>query len=213
MAKQLKGEIKFKITLNEEQKEAKRNIIEKAFSFIKGPAGTGKTLLACQIALDLVFKKELTNIVITRPTVGTEDNGFLPGNLEEKMEPWVIPIKSNMYKLYHDKKIDSMFEEKQIEIISLSHFRGRTFDNCICIVDEFQNLTRSQFKMALGRLGQNSIMIFCGDKEQIDLKNQNDSAIHEISKLKDSEFTFSCVLETNHRHPAVENVLKLLNGY
>lgn len=213
MPRKPKGPIKFKLSLNNEQKLAKSIILEKAYTFIKGPAGTGKTLLACQVGLDLVFKREMSQIVITRPTVGTEDNGFLPGSLTEKMEPWIIPIKSNMYKLYNNKKIDSMFEEKQIEIISLSHFRGRTFDNCVCIVDEFQNLTRSQFKMALGRLGHNSIMIFCGDKEQIDLKNQNDSAIHEVSKLKDSEYTFSCVLETNHRHPAVAEVLEILTSY
>ncbi len=210
-----KGPIKFKISLNDEQKEAKSNILEHAFNFIKGEAGSGKTLLACQIALDLLFKRErgITKIIITRPTVGTEDNGFLPGSLEEKMEPWIVPIKSNMFKLYDNKKIETMYKDSEIEMISLSHFRGRTFDNCVCIVDEFQNLTRAQLQMAVGRLGQNSIMIFCGDKDQIDLKSKSDSAIHEVSKVEKSRYVYCAVLKENHRNEAVSSVLRLLNEY
>lgn len=208
-----KGQIKFKISLNEEQKQAKSEIINHVYSFIKGEAGTGKTLIACQVALDLVFRKEKEKIIITRPTVGTEDNGFLPGSLREKMEPWIVPIKSNMLKLYDGKKIQSFYDEDVIEMISLSHFRGRTFDNAVCIVDEFQNLTRSQLQMAIGRLGQNSIMIFCGDKDQIDLKTKNDSAIHEVPKIEKSNYVYVQVLNENHRNEAVSEVLKLLNQY
>lgn len=208
-----KGPIKFKISLSEEQKETKQGILEHTYNFIKGEAGTGKTLVACQAALDLVFKKDKDKIIITRPTVGTEDNGFLPGSLTEKMEPWMVPIKSNMYKLYDGKKIDSMYEDERIEMISLSHFRGRTFDNAVCIVDEFQNLTRSQLQMAIGRLGNNSIMIFCGDKDQIDLKTKNDSAIHEVAKIEKSQYVYVKVLTENHRNEAVSEILKLLNNY
>jgi phosphate starvation-inducible PhoH-like protein len=208
-----KNPIKFKISLNQEQKDAKSNIMIHPYNFIKGEAGCGKTLLACQVALDLVFKREKNKIIITRPTVGTEDNGFLPGSLDEKMEPWMVPIKSNMSKLYDNKKIETMYKDNEIEMISLSHFRGRTFDNSVCIIDEFQNLTRAQLQMAIGRLGQNSIMIFCGDRDQIDLKTKSDSAIHEVSKIEKSQYVYSIVLQENHRNEAVSAVLKLLNDY
>ena len=209
-----KGNIRFSISLSEEQKRAKEQVIEHAYSFIVGRAGSGKTLLAVQVALDMVFKRQYNKIVITRPTVATEDNGFLPGTEQEKMEPWLVPIVSNMKKVYNKQnKIDKMMEEEQIELVSLSHFRGRTFDSAVVIVDEFQNLTKAQLNMALGRLGKDSIMIFCGDYQQIDLKDENYSAIHEVAKIKDSEYVFKVVLEDNHRHPAVDDVLKLLTGY
>ena len=95
----------------------------------------------------------------------------------------------------------------------MSHFRGRTFDNAVVIVDEFQNLTRAQFRMALGRLGKNSIMIFCGDNQQIDLKDINHSAIQDVAKIKDSKYVYKIVLEDNHRHKAIDDVLGLLTGY
>jgi len=206
-----KGLINFKIKLSEEQKEAKGNIIYHAYSFIHGEAGCGKTLLACQIALDLVFKREKTKIIITRPSVSTENNGFLPGDLKEKMEPWMVPIKSNLLKLYEPKKIESMYEDGTIELIALTHFRGQTFDNAICIVDEYQNLTKLQLQMAIGRLGQNSIMIFCGDPNQIDLQTKNISAVNDIYKISQSDFVYVVELTENHRHPAVSNILRLLN--
>lgn len=209
-----KGNIKFNITLSEEQKKAKEQVLEHAYSFIVGKAGSGKTLLAVQIALDMVFKRQYNRIVITRPTVATEDNGFLPGTEQEKMEPWLVPIVSNMKKVYNKQnKIDKMLEQEEIELVSLSHFRGRTFDDCVVIVDEFQNLTKAQLSMALGRLGKDSIMIFCGDLQQIDLKDKNYSAIHEVAKIKDSDFVFKAVLQDNHRHPAVDDVLDKLTGY
>ena len=169
--RQPKGSIKFSITLSEEQKSAKEQILIHPFSFIHGNAGSGKTLLAVQIALDQLFKRQYNKIIITRPTVATEDNGFLPGSEQEKMEPWLVPIKSNMRKVYNKPELlEKLESEEQIELVSLSHFRGRTFDNSVIVIDEFQNLTRSQFSMALSRLGKNSIMIFCGDNQQIDLK-------------------------------------------
>jgi|TARA_R110000787_G_scaffold15970_3_gene48979 phosphate starvation-inducible PhoH-like protein len=209
-----KGNVKFNVTLSEEQKNAKAIIIQKAFSFIVGQAGSGKTLLAVQVALDMFFKREYNKIIITRPTVATEDNGFLPGDEKEKMEPWLVPIMSNMRKVYNKpEKIQKMVDDNDIELVSLGHFRGRTFENAIVIVDEFQNLTRAQFRMALGRLGKRSIMIFCGDNQQIDLKDPNYSAIHEVSKIKDSIHVYKVILEDNHRHKAIDDVLKLLTGY
>lgn len=209
-----RGNVRFSISLSDEQKKAKEQIIEHAYSFVVGKAGSGKTLLAVQIALDMHFKRQYNKIVITRPTVATEDNGFLPGSEKEKMEPWLVPIVSNMKKVYNkEDKIQKMMDMGDIELVSLSHFRGRTFDNSVVIVDEFQNLTKAQLNMCLGRLGKESIMIFCGDYQQIDLRDENYSAINEVAKIKDSEYVFKVVLEDNHRHPAVDDVLRLLTGY
>lgn len=206
-----KGNIKFSITLSEEQKLAKAEILNHPFNFIVGNAGSGKTLLAVQVALDQFFKRQCNKIVITRPTVATEDNGFLPGTEKEKMEPWLVPIRSNMRKVYNKPNIlEKMEEDESIELVSLAHFRGRTFDNAIVIVDEFQNLTRSQLSMVLGRLGKDSMMILCGDNQQIDLKDKNYSAVHEVAKIINSKFVYKVVLTDNHRHEAIFEVLQLL---
>jgi len=205
--------IKFDIQLNEEQKLAKEQILSHPFSFIHGKAGSGKTLLATATATDQLFKKNITKIVITRPTVATEDNGFLPGSIEDKLDPWLVPIKHNLRKFYNKKeKWDQLEKDGIVEIVALSHFRGRTFEDAICIVDEYQNLTKSQLQMCIGRLGQNSRMIFCGDVNQIDIKTgYNGSAASEIKKLEDCSSVYITQLLENHRHPAVFEVLELLN--
>ena len=208
-----KGSVRFSLSLSSEQKSAKQAILHHPYNFIVGKAGSGKTLLACQIALDMFFKRMINKIIITRPTVSTEDNGFLPGSEKEKMEPWLVPIRSNMRKIYNKPLIlDKMEKDESIELVSLAHFRGRTFENSIIIVDEFQNLTRAQFKMALGRLGKGSTMIFCGDNQQIDLKDKNYSAIHDLPKIDDSLYVYKRVLQDNHRHEAIDEVFELLNG-
>ena len=209
-----KGAVRFSLSLSPEQKKAKTQILEHPFSFIVGKAGSGKTLLSVQVALDMFFKRQVDKIIITRPTVSTEDNGFLPGSEQEKMEPWLVPIRSNMRKIYNKPPIlQKMEKEEQIELVSLAHFRGRTFDNSIVIVDEFQNLTRPQLTMAIGRLGRDSKMIFCGDSYQIDLKDKNHSAYHDMAKLVESKYVYKAVLEDNHRHVAINELLELLNGY
>ena len=209
-----KNDIKFSITLSDEQKQAKAEILEHPFNFILGKAGSGKTLLAVQIALDLYFKRNINKIVITRPTVSNEDNGFLPGSLEEKMEPWLVPIRSNMRKVYNKSTIlEAMEKDENIELVSLTHFRGRTFENCICIIEEFQNLTKNQLAMVLGRLGKGSRMILTGDAQQIDLKFSNDSAVHDVAKLKESKFVYTVNLKDNHRHEALDEVLRLLYSF
>ena len=208
-----KGTVRFSLSLSPEQKSAKQAILHHPYNFIVGKAGSGKTLLACQVALDMFFKRQIDKIIITRPTVSTEDNGFLPGSEKEKMEPWIVPIKSNMRKIYNKPLIlEKMEKEESIELVSLAHFRGRTFENAVIIVDEFQNLTRSQFRMALGRLGKNSTMIFCGDNQQIDLKDSNYSAIVDLPKIASSEYVYKRVLLDNHRHIAIDEVFELLNG-
>ena len=209
-----KGKIKFDLTLSEEQKEAKSNILYHPYNFIMGKAGSGKTLLAVQVALDMFFTRQVNKIVITRPTVSNEDNGYLPGSLNEKMEPWLVPIRSNMRKVYNKPQVlEKMEKEEHIELVSLAHFRGRTFDNAIVIVDEFQNLTKPQLGMVLGRLGKQSTMILTGDPQQIDLKFANDSAIHEVPKVKDSQYVHTVQLKDNHRHEALDELLNLLNAY
>ena len=208
-----KGAVRFSLSLSGEQKRAKTEILKHPYNFIVGKAGSGKTLLAVQVALDQFFKRQCNKIIITRPTVSTEDNGFLPGSEREKMEPWLVPIRSNMRKIYNKPPIlEKMEKEEQIELVSLAHFRGRTFDNAVVIVDEFQNLTRSQFRMTLGRIGKGSTMIYCGDSQQIDLKDKNYSAIHDVSKIDDSRFVYKRVLQDNHRHEAIDEVFELLNG-
>jgi len=208
-----KGNIKFSIALSEEQKLAKQAMLHHPYNFIVGKAGSGKTLLACQVALDMFFKRMINKIIITRPTVSTEDNGFLPGSEKEKMEPWLVPIRSNMRKVYNKPTIlEKMENQEDVELVSLAHFRGRTFENSVVIVDEFQNLTRSQLRMALGRLGKGSTMIFCGDNQQIDLKDKKYSAIQDLAKLTDSEFVYKIILLDNHRHPAIDNVFEMLMG-
>ena len=208
-----KGSVRFSLSLSSEQKSAKQAILHHPYNFIVGKAGSGKTLLACQVALDMFFKRMINKIIITRPTVSTEDNGFLPGSEKEKMEPWLVPIRSNMKKIYNKPLIlDKMEKDESIELVSLAHFRGRTFEKSIIIVDEFQNLTRAQFKMALGRLGKGSTMIFCGDNQQIDLKDKNYSAIHDLPKIYDSLYVYKRILQDNHRHEAIDEVFELLNG-
>lgn len=209
-----KTSVKFSVTLSEEQKAAKAEILKHPFNFIVGKAGSGKTLLAVQVALDQFFKRQCNKIIITRPTVSTEDNGFLPGSEKEKMEPWLVPIKSNMRAVYNKPdKLENMEKDEVIELVSLGVFRGRTFNDAVVIIDEFQNLTKAQLRMAIGRLGKNSRMIFCGDLQQIDLKDNNYSAINEIAKIKDSNHVFKVVLTDNHRHESIEEVLNLLTGY
>lgn len=209
-----KGKVRFSITLSEEQKMAKTNILYHPYNFIVGKAGSGKTLLAVQIGLDMFFQRKINQIIITRPTVSNEDNGYLPGSLDEKMEPWLVPIRSNMRKVYNKPMIlQKMESDENIELVSLSHFRGRTFDNACVIVDEFQNLTKQQLGMVLGRLGKGSTMILTGDPQQIDLKFPNDSAIHEVPKVKESQFVYAVTLMDNHRHESLDEILRLLQNY
>lgn len=209
-----KGKVKFDIILSDEQKVAKQNILEHPYNFILGKAGSGKTLVAVQIALDMFFERKVNKIIITRPTVSNEDNGYLPGSLTEKMEPWLVPIRSNMRKVYNKPAIlEKMENNEDIELVSLAHFRGRTFDNSVVIVDEFQNLTKQQLGMVLSRLGKDSTMILTGDPRQIDLKFNNDSAVHEVAKLQQSKYVYTVSLKDNHRHAALDELLKLLYDY
>jgi len=206
--KQIKNKIQFNLSLNEEQKQVKSNILKDTISVLTGKAGSGKTLLATQIALEYLFYREVERIVITRPTVSNEDIGFLPGNIKEKMDPWVAPIHANMYMLYGKPRIDKFINENIIEIAPISFLRGRTFVNSCVIVDESQNVTKGQMEMILSRLGINSKMILTGDSSQSDLKNKKDSAFQYLYEMSGKVNGFNLYeLKTNHRHPIVDEIL------
>ena len=207
-----KNPIKFQLTLNPEQKIAKRLIIDNAITVIKGKAGSGKTLVACQAALDMLFTRQVDNIVITRPTVSKEDIGFLPGTLMEKMDPWVSPIYANMYNLYRRDKIDKIIADNFVEIVPLSFMRGRTFLNSFIIVDEAQNVTNEQMEMILSRIGINSKMVICGDLRQNDLKVRSSSGFDFLCKLEGKVKSFNVIeLLRNHRHSIVDEILREYN--
>jgi len=204
-----KGPIKFQIQLNEEQKIAKEKIMSNAITVLSGKAGSGKTLLACQVGLDLLFRKAIEKIIITRPTVSKEEIGFLPGDLREKMEPWMQPIYSNFYQLYNKDKVDEILENGQVEIVPVAFMRGRTFLDSLVIVDEAQNCTNEQMEMITSRLGIRSKMIICGDSAQVDLKQKGESGFNFLlriaKRVKDMD---SMTLLTNHRHSVVDALLE-----
>lgn len=206
----VKNPIKFKISLNEEQKRAKDIILGNTITLLAGKAGSGKTLLACQVALDGLFRNNFKKIIITRPTVSKEEIGFLPGDLHQKMDPWVQPIYQNMYILYGKDKIDPYVQSGQIEIVPLSFMRGRTFLDACVIVDEAQNVTNEQMEMIVTRIGLRSKMIICGDDGQVDLKNKGDSGFKFLYRCTKKIKNLSGVtLLTNHRDPIVDDLIDL----
>ena len=205
-----KNPIKFKISLNEEQKEAKAKVLENTVTLLAGSAGSGKTLLACQIALEKLFMKECEKIIITRPTVSKEEIGFLPGDLREKMDPWVQPIYQNMYALYDKVKIESLIQEGRIEIVPVSFMRGRTFLDSVVIVDEAQNVTHEQMEMIVTRIGLRSKMIVCGDDHQVDLKQKRDSGFKFLyAAARKIKNMVGITLKQNHRDPIVDDLINL----
>ena len=203
-----KNPIKFKLQLNEEQKLAKAKILENIVTLLAGQAGSGKTLLACNIALDGLFRRQYDKVIITRPTVSKEEIGFLPGDLREKMDPWVQPIYQNMFLLYDKVKIEKFIEDGKIEIVPVSFMRGRTFLDSIIIVDEAQNVTHDQMEMISTRIGKRSKMIVCGDTHQVDLKKKEDSGFKFLysaaKKIKNME---SITLLTNNRDEIVQDLI------
>jgi len=207
-----KNPIKFQVQLNEEQKETKSVILANDITVITGQAGSGKTLVAVQTALDQLFNKEVEKIIIARPVVtAKEDIGFLPGGIKEKLDPFVAPIYDNAYRVYDKEKVDMYFERGQIEIVPFAFMRGRNFSNAFIIVDEAQNVTDAQMEMVISRLCKGSKMVIVGDTSQVDLKNKKDSGMYFLSKQVAGSIpgVASVILKTNHRHPIVESVLNM----
>jgi len=209
-----KRPIKFQVQLNEEQKISKALILDSPITVLKGMAGSGKTLVATQCALDLLFTKQVDKIIITRPTVAKEDIGFLPGDIREKMDPWLAPIYHNLYMLYNKDKVDKEVEKGTIEIVPFAFMRGRTFVNSFVIVDEAQNVTHNQMETVIGRLGKGSKMVICGDMAQIDLKDKRETGFSFLSRIEEKVEGFKThTLLFNHRHNIVAPILEVYKTF
>ena len=210
-----KNPIKFLIPLNEEQKQAKSIILDNKITVLRGQAGSGKSMLAAQIALDLLFRKDIDRIILTRPAVTSgEDIGFLPGTKEDKLAPYTAAIYDNMYRLYNKEKIDKELTDGRIEVIPLAFMRGRNLSNCLVVVDEAQNITNRQMELLLGRICVGTKMIVCGDAAQIDLKDRKMSGFHFIcTNFKEVPGFEVVTLKTNHRDPIVENILEIYKAH
>ena len=210
-----KNPIKFLIPLNEEQKQAKSIILDNKITVLRGQAGSGKSMLAAQIALDLLFRKEIERIILTRPAVTSgEDIGFLPGTKEDKLAPYTAAIYDNMYRLYNKEKIDKELIDGRIEVIPLAFMRGRNLSNCLVVVDEAQNIKNRQMELLLGRICVGTKMIVCGDAAQIDLKDRKMSGFHFIcTNFKEVPGFEVVTLKTNHRDPIVENILEIYKAH
>lgn len=200
--------------LSQETYLFKLNDPQKMIVFAIGPAGTGKTMLAVQHAIDELKSGEIGKIVITRPAVSVdEQHGFLPGDLNQKMEPWTKPIMDVFSENYHAREIARMLEEGVIEISPLAYMRGRTFKNAIIVADEMQNATPSQMKMLLTRLGVGSKMVVTGDLQQADRPTEN--GLLEFLKLY-NDFENHRYVDICHftvgdieRHEAVKEILAI----
>jgi len=189
---------------------------EKTIVFATGPAGTGKTMLAVLAGLKAFKAGEIDKIIITRPAVevDNEKHGFLPGDLNSKMEPWVRPIFDVMQEYYSTKDIARMLEEKTIEISPLAYLRGRTFKQAWIIFDEAQNSTINQMKMVLTRIGDGSKMVITGDLAQNDRQFANDNGLRDfIERLTQAKSYDIAKVDFGakdiQRHPVVKEVLGL----
>jgi phosphate starvation-inducible PhoH-like protein len=182
--------------------------------FAIGPAGTGKTMLAVQIAIKQLKEGSIKKIIVTRPAVSVdEEHGFLPGTLNQKMEPWTRPIFDVFEEYYHPREIQAMIEDGIIEIAPLAMMRGRTFKNAFIIADECQNTSTSQMKMLLTRIGENSRMVVTGDLNQADRPKEN--GLLEFCNLYAKATNYKMIgmvkfdVKDVERHPVVKEILKI----
>ncbi len=203
-----KSEIKYLITLNDEQREAKRTIIENQVVIITGFAGTGKSLLAAQTALDFLFKKEVEEILVTRPliTVG-KDLGALPGDLSTKINPYLEPFYDNIKKCYDNKaKIEEYMNSEKIKGTALQFIRGKTVDD-ILILEEAQNTNKAEMLAVLTRLGKEGKIVIVGDLFQTDTKDGDNGLAYAIELSKHIEEIKWIKLKENHRSDLVGKIL------
>jgi phosphate starvation-inducible protein PhoH and related proteins len=187
---------------------------QKMIIFAIGPAGTGKTMLAVQHGINQLKNGEVEKIIITRPAVSVdEQHGFLPGDLNQKMEPWTKPIMDVFAENYHAKEIENMIREGVIEVSPLAYMRGRTFKNAVVIADEMQNATPSQMKMLLTRLGTGSKMVVTGDLQQADRPNNNGllEFLQLYNDFKNHRYVDVCHFTVGdiERHEAVKEILAI----
>jgi len=177
-----------------------------------GPAGTGKSFLAVSVAITLLMEKKVERVILSRPAVEAgEKLGFLPGDMKEKVDPYLRPLYDALYELFGFEKIDKKIESGEIEIAPLAFMRGRTLKNCFAILDEAQNATETQIKMFLTRIGENSKLVVNGDPSQVDLINKSHSGLikaknilSDIEEIKIVEFDHTDVV----RHPLVSKIIK-----
>ena len=180
-----------------------------------GPAGTGKTYLAMLAAVQALRSGECSRIVLTRPAVGVEgeSHGFLPGDLNQKMEPWTRPLLDVMREYYRAQDIATMIQDQVVEIAPLAFMRGRTFKHAWIIADEMQNATPAQAKMLMTRIGQNSRIVITGDVEQADRSNGDNGLMDLCARLQSRPVSGIAVCELTardvQRHPIIGSVLKL----
>ncbi len=179
-----------------------------------GPAGTGKTMIACHIGLRKLVNEEITKLILTRPAVSVEEqHGFLPGTLEEKMEPWLKPIYDIMYQYFSVTKVQQLIKNQVIEICPLAYMRGRTFENAWIIADEAQNMTPNQMLMLLTRIGHKSKMIITGDINQHDRGFEVNGLSDLIKRMRYYKETKIGMVEFTdadvERHPIIRSILKL----
>jgi phosphate starvation-inducible protein PhoH and related proteins len=189
---------------------------QKLVVFATGPAGTGKTMLAVLAGITALRERSVKKLVITRPAVSVDDekHGYLPGDLNSKMEPWVKPIFDVVLEYYNHRELSKMLDEEIIEISPLAFLRGRTFKDSWIIFDEAQNSTVNQMKMVLTRIGEGSKMVITGDLDQNDRKFANDNGLKDfISRLtKHNSKAIASVNFANkdiQRHPVVAEILHL----
>ena len=200
------------IPRSEKQKEYVRALRQSDIIISAGPAGTGKTFLAVAVGLTMLLEKKIERIILSRPAVEAGERlGFLPGDMKEKVDPYLRPLYDSLYDLFNFEKIQRMIEIGDIEIAPLAFMRGRTLKNSFAILDEAQNATDTQIKMFLTRIGENSKIVVNGDPSQIDLVNKTMSGLVKSKKLLSNLDEIS-VIDFDHsdvvRHPLVSKIVK-----
>ena len=200
------------IPRSEKQKNYVRALRESDIVISAGPAGTGKTFLAVAVGLTMLLEKKIERIILSRPAVEAGERlGFLPGDMREKVDPYLRPLYDSLYDLLDFEKIQKKIEIGDIEIAPLAFMRGRTLKNSFAILDEAQNATDTQIKMFLTRIGENSKIVINGDPSQIDLPNKNLSGLNRSKKILGNLSEIS-IIDFDHsdvvRHPLVSKIVK-----
>ena len=201
---------------SEKQKNYVRALRQSDIVISAGPAGTGKTFLAVAVGLTMLLEKKIERIILSRPAVEAGERlGFLPGDMKEKVDPYLRPLYDSLYDLFDFEKIQRMIEIGDIEIAPLAFMRGRTLKNSFAILDEAQNATDTQIKMFLTRIGENSKIVVNGDPTQIDLPNKKMSGLERSKKIL-SHLSEIAVIDFDHsdvvRHPLVSKIVKAYNN-
>ena len=200
------------IARSEKQSDYIKALKENDIVMSLGPAGTGKSYLAVSVAVTLLMEKKIDRVILSRPAVEAREKlGFLPGDMKEKVDPYLRPLYDALYELFGADKIDKKIESGEIEIAPLAFMRGRTLKNCFAILDEAQNATETQIKMFLTRIGENSKLVVNGDPSQIDLLNKSHSGLiksreilKDLKEIKIIEFDHNDVV----RHPLVSKIIR-----